>query len=331
MATSSYTNFRGSVFSGHIYNRIQANTDFSRICVQRHHQSIKIVLENHHYYIITVQVSTTPFNFQRRCMSGHQNTAISDQNSWKYCKWSTGPNTSTICFFHILHLYLTDAEKNVKQQMLLIWSSCGGNKNYWFEVVVVVNITVTVFYSVTSCREGQTAGSSKMLAHVYHSIWHHFLLHHHLHKAFSFYQKSMKTLEFPLLLQYIVLQIIGRKSCSLNCHLEHNIKNESIYFKLCFAKIMKLWNPVLPIGYLKETNIFYHESERKKCLFLTTFHGWNSKSVTGCLQQCFNETYLVTQVTAKKCLYPSILPQSNQTMGVTYVLCTTQFGTPKWK
>jgi hypothetical protein len=59
---------------------------------------------------------------------------------------------------------LKAAKNNGQQQILLILSSCGGNKNYWFEVVVV-NITVTVFYTVTSCWERQTAGSSKMLVH----------------------------------------------------------------------------------------------------------------------------------------------------------------------
>jgi hypothetical protein len=166
--------------------------------------------------------------------------------------------------------------------MLLIWSSCGGNKNYWFDVAVVANITVTVTVTVRHHveRQRQAAGSSKMFVHVYHSTWHHFLQDHHLHKAFSFYQKSTKTVEHLLLLQYSVLQIMGRKSCFLNCQLEHNIKNWSTHFKLCFAKIMKLCNPVFPMGYFKEANILDQESERKKCLFLATFHGWNSKSDT---------------------------------------------------
>jgi len=86
--------------------------------------------------------------------------------------------------------YLKDAKKN-EQQTLLTWSSCGGNKNYWFEVVVV-NITVTAFYSVTSRRERQAASSSKMLVHVYQSTWHHFVQDHHLHKALFFIRKVSK-------------------------------------------------------------------------------------------------------------------------------------------
>jgi len=116
----------------------------------------------------------------------------------------------------------------------------------------VVNITVTVFYSVTSCRERQAAGSSKMLVHVYHSTWHHFPQDHHLHKALFFLSEKYKNSRISITIAHCASNK-GRKSCFLNCHTTLRMK---VYIS----------NSVLQ-------KLFHHESERKKHLFLTTFHG----------------------------------------------------------
>jgi len=66
------------------------------------------------------------------------------------------------------------------------------------------------------------------------------------------------------------------------------------------------------------------------------------KSIIGCLKQCFNETYPVTQVTAKKMptskhtsrkqpRFSNSKKKKSESMGVTYVLFTKQSATPKWK
>jgi len=54
------------------------------------------------------------------------------------------------------------------------------------------------------------------------------------------------------------------------------------------------------MGHLKETKISNHESERKKRLFLTTFHGWKSKVCYRVPQTMLQWNQLVTLVTAKK-------------------------------